>query len=99
MDDKKRDELAGRYQRALHGMQAGVALDVARGASDCTPKHLRVGVNAAMVDSGALAQLLIKKGVFTEEEYLTALAEGAEAERARYEAEASARAGVPIKLA
>ncbi len=82
----KADEYRDRYVRAIHGMQAGVALDEARGDASCTPKHLRVGVNAAMVDSAALAALLIQKGIVSEEDYLESLATVAEAEHARYEA-------------
>ncbi|MBF6555514.1 MAG: hypothetical protein IVW52_04980 [Acidimicrobiales bacterium] len=75
------EEDEDRYRRAAHAMQSGVALDHARnGAHDATPKHLRVGVNSALVDSGALAELLIQKGVVTRDEYVKALADGMERE-------------------
>ena len=49
-------------------------------------KHLRVGVNSAMVDSAGLATLLIEKGIITGDEYEKALADAMEHERERYEA-------------
>lgn len=80
-----------RYETALHAMQAGVALDAEAGDPSCTPKHLRVGVNSALVDSGALATLLIAKRLITTVEYYEALAEAAEKERDRYVAHLQAR--------
>jgi hypothetical protein len=74
-----------RYLAAAHAMQSGVALSIARGeARDMEPKHLRVGVNSALVDCAALAKLLIDKGILTEEEYERALADAMEAEVQRY---------------
>ncbi len=53
-------------------------------STDTTTKSLRVGVNGAMVDSRALATLLIDKGIITEVEYFTALAVAAEQELQGY---------------
>lgn len=39
------------------------------------PKHLRVGVNSALVETSALGALLFRKGVFTAEEYYDSLIE------------------------
>lgn len=91
-------QLQRRYLAALHAMQSGIAQMMHIDPTDTTPKHLRAGINSAHVTSSALAKLLIEKGVITEEEWLTALAEGAEAEQARYEAELSERMGVKITL-
>lgn len=76
-----------RYRAAVHGMQSGVAAEMVLGAGSAAtePKHLRVGINAAMCDHSALVQLLIGKGIFTRDEYLTAIADAMEAEKARYE--------------
>jgi SOS response regulatory protein OraA/RecX len=63
------------------------------------PKHLRTGLNMAMVEHAALARLLIAKGVITEEEYMQALAEGAEAEKQQYEDRLRARFGRNVRLA
>lgn len=87
-----------RYERAAHAMQTGVAAEMGYDPRATEPKHLRVGVNSALVDSGALAGLLIRKGVITEEEYAAALADGMEAERDRYKAEIEAQYGASVNL-
>lgn len=71
-----------RYEAAMHAVQTGIALLIARGRDLATPKHLRVGINSAMVTDNAIATLLIGKGVFTEPEYRDALAAAAEREHA-----------------
>ena len=75
-----------RYTAALHAMQTGVMYQMEPGGNpnETTPKHLRVGVNAALIDSGALAKLLIDKGIFTLDEYQAALADMAERDVASY---------------
>lgn len=78
------DEARERYERAMHAMQSGVAAKMHIDPAETTPKHLRVGVNSALVDTGAMAQLLISKGVITEDEYLEAICSGAEQEAERY---------------
>ena len=87
-----------RYAAALHAVQAGVALAMNYDPLSTTPKHLRVGVNSALVNQGALVKLLIAKGVITELEYVRELALMAEAEQARYEAEISAHYGGTTKV-
>ena len=69
------------------------------GSDDTKPKHLRVGVNMAMCDHAGLVDLLIKKGLITDEEYAEAIADEAEAEKARYEQELSQALGTQITLA
>lgn len=80
------------YNQALHGMQTGVAIEQKGLNPDASgptsPKHLRVGVNSAMVETAALALLLMEKGVFTEEEYSEALRLLMNNELALYEARA-----------
>ena len=73
-----------RYQAAAHAMQTGVAFTMDFDPSPTTPKHLRVGVNSAMVEHGALAALLMQKGIITEVEYLESLADFMEKERDSY---------------
>lgn len=94
----KEEDLTARWATAMHAVQAGVAMEMEQGSKDTTPKHLRVGVNAAMSDHGSLAALLVKKGVITELEYLEAIAEGAEREKLAYESRLSARFGRKITL-
>lgn len=98
------EEAISRYDAAAHAMQSGVKYDIeitpADGNTEGTsPKHLRTGVNSALVDSAALAKLLIDKGVFTELEHMTALADMMEAEQRRYESDLSARLGTKVTLA
>jgi hypothetical protein len=75
-----------RYLKAIHGVQSAIAYEIGAGLStDTTPKHLRVGVNSAMVNDKALTVLLMKKGLFTQEEYVAAVADAAEDELAMFE--------------
>lgn len=69
------EALKQKYLELSHAMQSGVAFLMNHDRSETDPKHLRVGVNSALVDSGALGGLLIKKGIITEEEYFQALTE------------------------
>lgn len=73
------------YESALHGIQTGVAFEMERGVSATEPKHLRVGVNSALVNDAALVRLLVAKGLFTMEEYLEELRLEANRELDRYE--------------
>ncbi len=88
-----------RYLAAAHAMQSGVAGKMAIDPSETTPKHLRTGVNSAMVEHSALVKLLVAKGVITWPEYFTALADGMEAERDKYAATLSAHYGAAVTLA
>lgn len=75
-----------RYLDAAHAVQTGVAYELKRDPTGGTPKHLRVGVNMEMVHHAGLVQLLINKGVLTENEYVLYMAEATEEEVRRYEA-------------
>jgi hypothetical protein len=87
-----------RYAAAAHAMQSGVAAEMGHDPGPTEPKHLRVGVNSALVDSSALAELLIAKGVITEDEYLEAIATGMEREARAYEQRLSDHFGTKITL-
>jgi len=84
-DEERIAELALRYTVAMHRMQTGVALLMNFDPKPTEPKHLRVGVNSAMSDQAALANLLIAKGIISRLEYAEAVAESAEQEAAHYE--------------
>jgi hypothetical protein len=87
-----------RYAAAMHAVQSAVRLDIeisGDSAAGADPKHLRTGINACLVDSGAVAQLLVAKGVFTESEYLAALADAAEREQASLTERLRQRTGHP----
>lgn len=92
------DDLRSRYRRLLHSMQAGVALKIQQGSAEASPKHLRVGVNATLSDTAAIADLLIAKGIFTEQEYLEAIVKRMGDEVTRYESELAATYGANVKL-
>jgi hypothetical protein len=76
-----------RYERAMQALHNAVSYEIEMGinSKDKTMKSLRVGVNSTLVDFTALAQLLIKKDIITEDEYLASLASAAEEEVKRYE--------------
>jgi hypothetical protein len=61
------EEARQRYTAAAHGMQTGVATKMHWNPNETLPKHLRVGVNAAMVDTSAIAGLLIARELIKDE--------------------------------
>ena len=85
--DKETEKLWDEYVAFAHAMQSGVAFDLHRGLdmAGATPKHLRAGVNSAMVQNSALAKLLIDKGIITEKEYFTAIRDGMKQEVEKYQ--------------
>ena len=90
-----------RWRAASHAMQSGVAMEMnlPDRQSATEPKHLRVGINAAMSDHAGLVKLLVDKGLITNEEYMKAIADQMEIEKADYEARLSAHFGKKITLA
>ena len=86
------------YFELCHAMQSGVASKMNYDPTETEPKHLRVGVNSALVSNGALVQLLIDKGVFTQDEYMEKLTEYMEREVKNYEEDLWAHFGRPVKL-
>lgn len=91
------DEDKQRYLAAAHGMQTGVAAMMYKDPAETQPKHLRVGVNSAMSNISALAELLIDKGVITHDEYIAAVADAMERERDAYEERINAAYGSQAK--
>lgn len=53
--------------------------------SCASPKQLRTGINSAMVNDHAVAELLIAKGIFTREEYVEQITKSANVELQRLE--------------
>jgi hypothetical protein len=82
-----------RYVRATHAMQTAIAVMIGHDPTVGGPKDLRAGLNSALVDSGALTELLIRKGVFTSKEYAQAVTEMMERE-ARMRREELVRRGI-----
>ena len=89
-----------RYLNACHAMQTGVKWEMEQQAGSqhiaTSPKHLRVGVNSALVSHGALVKLLVEKGILTEDEYITSQADAMEAEVALYEERANRGNAGPV---
>lgn len=90
---------ATKLQHALDAQQGGEPAPVLPDTSSGSPKHLRVGLDLRAADHGALVRLLIEKGVFTEAEYLAAIADGAEREAHEAATRASQRLGRPVTFA
>lgn len=86
------------YEEACAAMQAGVGAKMNINASETNGKHLRVGVNSAMVDTSALVRLLIAKGIFTDAEWSEALTAQMNDEVKLYEQELTRLQGVPVTL-
>lgn len=93
------EERIKRVQGLCHAIQSGVAWEMTYDATPTTPKHLRTGVNLAMVYDAAVTSLLIKKGIFTEAEYYDSLIEKLTEEKLRYEAALTQRTGTRVTLA
>lgn len=90
------------YMSQLHAIQSGVAMMLetfGSNGSGASPKHLRVGVDSAMVNDAAVVSLLMKKGLITLGEYYDELIIQARKEKERYEKVLSEHFGKPIKLA
>lgn len=61
-------------RRLLHAVQSGVKAKMEAGISrETEPKHLRVGINNALLETSALTKIMIDKGLFTPDEYFSAL--------------------------
>jgi hypothetical protein len=95
------------YPKLAHALQSGVATTLSLDENDTSVpisarshggKMLRTGVNMAMVEQGAIWQLLLDKGIITEDEMRQALIDGLTKEVARYEVELTGRMGRPVTL-
>ena len=92
-------DLRAKHEALSHAMQSGVAMMMEKEPNgETNPKHLRVGVNAAMIEHGALVKVLIDKGLITEEEYWEAAVANMKAEVASYEAKLTALFGGGTKI-
>lgn len=89
--------LDAEYRGLLHAMQSGVAMCMEFDGAH-TPKHLRVGINSAMVSHQGLVALLVDKGLITLVECYTALRDAIAAEVKMYERELSEKLGTKVTL-
>lgn len=85
-----------RYHNALHAMQSGVAAKMPLEGHETEPKHLRVGVNSALVSQAALVKLLVEKKLITKNEFMRFLADEMEAEVERYKIWLSKKLGTDV---
>lgn len=85
--------------RLGHAIQSGIKMYMDFGDTKMgDPKHLRVGVNLALVEQSAVARLLILKGVISEEEYFDAIVGALEKEKRFYEEDLSQITGLKVTL-
>jgi hypothetical protein len=87
-----------RYAALLHAVQTGVAQEQHFGSKNGTPKHLRVGVNSALVECAALGRLLVAKGVISKDEYYSSIIFMLEQEVKNYEERLEAKLGLKVSL-
>jgi hypothetical protein len=102
------EQFTQRYTALAHAVQTGIGwtiaidnpkvFDINQDPNLCAHKHLRVGIDTNKSDLGALARLMIKKGVFTDEEYKLTILEGLENEKRLYEIKLSEHFGKEITL-
>lgn len=84
MTDETLEQAQQRYIAAVHAVQSGVSAKMALDPTEVEPKHLRVGVNSALVGDRALVELLAEKGILTAAEYFSKAADCMEEERDHY---------------
>lgn len=86
------------YSRLAHAVQSGVAVELNNGSRIATPKYLRTGLNLVMRDLSSLCDLLIQKGLLTQEELEEAILKGVKEEIKLHEQLIEQRLGKKIKL-
>lgn len=97
MSEETIEQAHERYARAAHRVQTAIAFTPRNPDPDAEFKHTRVGIDMSKADQGGLARLLIQKGIFTELEYIQAMADGAEREAELQERHLSDILGAKIK--
>lgn len=66
----EKTDLGLSYEEAAHGVQSSIAFEMETGQNNASePKHLRVGIDLQKAEMWGLIELLISKGILTEEEY------------------------------
>ena len=101
-------DLGLNYEDAMHGVQSAIKFELSQLFEQAKTnntnledflgdrlKHMRVGIDASKSDACGLAALLIKKGVFTLDEYLEHMRLYMNEELARYEAHIQTTYGLP----
>jgi hypothetical protein len=85
------------YEDAAHGIQSAIKFEQENERREVRSeiKHLRTGLDCRAADALGLATLMIKKGVFTEQEYLEHMRLAMNAELVRYEEHVRIKFGLP----
>jgi hypothetical protein len=95
-------EFWAEYDSQAHRVQTGCAWLISMGpqgdSNSGSTKHLLTGNMMRAADMKALVDLLISKGLFTEEEYLAAVLKATKEEADRLEAEISKKVGAKVTL-
>jgi hypothetical protein len=81
-------EAMRQYQKKAHAIQSAIQFEISTGgeaSAGASPKHLRTGLNLVMCDLGSLLDLLVKKGIITDDEVIQATLDGLDGEIARLE--------------
>jgi hypothetical protein len=90
------------YTKLLHAMQSGVKslmeVEDNKDTGETSPKHLRTGVNSALITSSALVKTLVDKGLITFEEFRDNEIELLQKDVKSYENKLSQHYGVDVKL-
>lgn len=97
-EDERKHKLLTKLLGHQHACLTGAKFALEAGTASNEPKQVRNGIDSAMVSHAALVQLLIKKNIITEMEYIEAMAEAWETEQKRYEEELSKHFGKNIHL-
>jgi len=92
------EDLKKQYENLCHAMQTGVAYKINIDASETSPKHLRVGVNSALVETSALVKLLIDKGLISEQDFWELMVSMMQSEVNLYQDFLSAHLGSEVRL-
>lgn len=93
------EEFGIRHRQLAHALQSGVAAEMQiPGDSQTWGKHLRVGVNMALVGEAGIVELLVSKGLITYEEYFDFQIAALEKEVAAYEQRLSDHYGKKVTL-
>src|ERR671925_1419165 len=95
VEQAKIDAFMKRYKELGHAVQSGIAwkialenpdvLDINKDPNLCAHKHLRTGIDLTKSDHGALAALLIERGIISQDEYFAFLIDYLEKEKRSYE--------------
>jgi len=96
---EREEQILKEYHALCHAVQSGVKAEQESGSQDCTPKHLRAGINMSKCDHAALVNLLIANGTINREEYFDMLREFAQREVHSYEERLSKKYGKKVTLA